>query len=179
MSELSENQILNISETLKDFKSLLNRYNEVKNDSVLLDKFASRNRNPLYDITSCKYFDTGVISENALKMSPKEQVKDHYIQRKFAVIFIFSGLSRKPDMSFDDFLIYLRLLCSTVTITKTEHKLVTTFATKNNKLNFEAYPNVNVKLCGFSEYLDKFSLTENKILSVLEDCLKTHKLVNQ
>lgn len=79
--ELTPKQLIRVEETLKDFVCLVPRYQEVKDDKELYDMFLSRNRNPLFDLTNTKFWDTGLMSENA-KVKGVKTVKDHYIQRK-------------------------------------------------------------------------------------------------
>ena len=56
---LNPNQLFNVRETLEDFKVLLIRYKQVKDDEIKLRSFFVRNRNPLWDLTNCKFFKTG------------------------------------------------------------------------------------------------------------------------
>ena len=60
---LTDKQLRKTDETLKDFKTLMIRYREVKGDDEKLKSFLTRNRNPLWDLTNCKYFKTGLMSE--------------------------------------------------------------------------------------------------------------------
>ena len=62
---LSSSQLIKIEETLKDFLCLLPRYLEVKNSPKLYDMFLSRNRNPLFDMTKNKFWETGLSSNGA------------------------------------------------------------------------------------------------------------------
>ena len=48
--KITKLKMLKIGETLKDFKCLLPRFDEVKNDRVLLREFCMRNRNPIWDL---------------------------------------------------------------------------------------------------------------------------------
>jgi hypothetical protein len=50
--KISKLKMLKIEETLKDFKCLVPRFNEVKEDKVLLKEFCMRNRNPIWDLTT-------------------------------------------------------------------------------------------------------------------------------
>ena len=148
--KLTEHQYNSIIEILKDFKCLLYRYDEVKNDNKLLSMFATRNRNPIYDITNCRFFRTGLISEQATQQkSKKGLVHDHYIQRKYSVILIFNELSKNPQMNTDEFIHLIKTLCSTVLITKDEHKRVTNYSVKLGKMNYELYPDLNIIIKGF------------------------------
>ena len=66
--KLNQNQLSNIEETLEDFKVLLVRYRSIKGDENKLKQFFVRNRNPIWDITNCKFFKTGLMSESAKNM---------------------------------------------------------------------------------------------------------------
>ena len=54
--KISKKKIIQIEETLKDFKALIPRFKEIKDNPILLKMFCSRNRNPLWDITNISYF---------------------------------------------------------------------------------------------------------------------------
>ena len=82
---LNYNQKSKIEETLEDFKVLLGRYRSIKKDETKLRQFFVRNRNPIWDITNCKYFKTGLLSEEAKNTSLSDMVDDHYIQRSKAM----------------------------------------------------------------------------------------------
>lgn len=154
MSKLNKNQLENISETLKDFKSLIPRYVEVKNDENLLKKFCVRNRNPVWDLTSAKYFDTGLISEGSKKQPKKNLVSDHYIQRSRATKFIFDELVANPNMVTEEFIKVIKKYCSIVKLTKEEHDMVTSFAKKNKEyLNYEIYVACGIKIVGLSDIM--------------------------
>lgn len=152
MGKLTDNLLVNIRETLLDFRSLLPRYMEVKNNKELLNKFCSRNRNPLFDISTSKYFYSG-LSSNDAKNSPNFCF-DHYIQRTKAVDLIFKELERDPDMEVERFIKLLKKYCSTVKITKEEHSRVSSYC-KNNKdaYNYEAYLACNIFVPGLSELM--------------------------
>jgi hypothetical protein len=66
-AKLNQNQLSNIEETLEDFKALLSRYRSLKDDETKSKQFFVRNRNPIWDITNCKFFKTGLMSESAKK----------------------------------------------------------------------------------------------------------------
>jgi len=80
--KISKKKLIQIEETLKDFKALIPRFKEIKDNPNLLKMFCSRNRNPLWDITNISYFKTGLVSEELIKSGGKG-VDDHYIQRAF------------------------------------------------------------------------------------------------
>lgn len=149
--KLKQTQLENLSETLEDFRALLPRYVKLKGNSVLLKKFCSRNRNPVWDLTKNSYFKTGLCSEMAL--TSKNVVDDHYIQRSRAIKFIFEELEKKPDMTISEFISVIKRYCSTVRITKEEHQLVTQFTKRSKNLNFESYLACGIKIEGLSEHM--------------------------
>lgn len=153
---LTPNQLFNIQETLEDFKVLLVRYKQVKDDEIKLKSFFVRNRNPLWDLTNCKFFKTGLLSEGA-KNSPKEDlVDDHYIQRSKGLKFIFSELEKNPNMTLDSFINIVKKYSSTVKLSKEEHAKVTTYAKKHtNYLNYETYLACGIKVDGLSDIILK------------------------
>jgi hypothetical protein len=65
MEKLKESQLIKIEETMNDFKCLLNRYLELKDNEEKLKLFFTRNRNPIWDITNTKFFKTGLKSEKS------------------------------------------------------------------------------------------------------------------
>jgi len=156
METLKKNQILKIEETMKDFKCLLSRYTELKNDETKLKLFFTRNRNPIWDITNTKFFKTGLKSEQSKNKSNKELVDDHFIQRSKSLKFIFSEMEKDKDMDINTFIVLVKKLCSTVKLTKEEHNIVTQFAKKNpTYLNYETYLACNIKVDGLSDFILK------------------------
>jgi hypothetical protein len=154
--KLKENQRTKIGETMKDFKCLLSRYMELKNDDEKLKLFFTRNRNPIWDITNTKFFKTGLKSERSQNLLNKDLVDDHFIQRSKSLKFIFSEMEKNIDMDLDTFIILVKKLCSTVKLTKDEHSIVTQFAKKNpTYLNYETYLACNIKIDGLSDFILK------------------------
>ena len=151
---LSYNQLSNIEETLEDFKVLLTRYRSIKGNETKLKQFYTRNRNPIWDVTNCKYFKTGLMSEDAKNTPLTKQVDDHYIQRSKAMRFIFSELDKDEDMSVDRFIELLKKYCSTVVLSKDEHSMVTSVAKKNpTYLNYESYLSCKIQVDGLSDFM--------------------------
>jgi hypothetical protein len=151
---LNYNQLSNIEETLEDFKVLLTRYRSIKGNETKLRQFYTRNRNPIWDVTNCNYFKTGLMSEDAKKTSRKNQVNDHYIQRAKAMRFIFSELDKDEDMNVDRFIELLKKYCSTVALSKDEHIMVTALAKKNpTYLNYESYLACKIQVNGLSDLM--------------------------
>ena len=153
---LNQNQLSNVRETLEDFKVLLTRYQQVKNDETKLRSFFVRNRNPLWDLTNCKFFKTGLLSECAKKKKKKDLVDDHYIQRSKGLKFVFSELEKDPNMTLDTFITIVKKYSSTVKLSKEEHAKVTSFAKKNpTYLNYETYLACGIKVEGLSDIILK------------------------
>jgi hypothetical protein len=151
---LNYNQLSNIEETLEDFKVLLTRYRSIKGNETKLKKFYVRNRNPIWDVTNCKYFKTGLMSEDAKNTPLTKQVDDHYIQRSKAMRFIFSELDKDEDMSVDRFIELLKKYCSTVVLSKDEHSMVTVIGNKNpTYLNYESYLACKIQVDGLSDHM--------------------------
>jgi hypothetical protein len=153
-TSLNSNQLSNIQETLEDFKVLLSRYRKIKTDGTKIKQFFVRNRNPIWDITNCKFFKTGIMSDNSKHVSTTQLVDDHYIQRSKAMKFIFSELDKDEDMGLDKFIPLLKKYCSTVKLTKDEHINVTKFAKQNpTYLNYETYLACNIQIDGLSDLM--------------------------
>jgi hypothetical protein len=140
----------NIKETLEDFRCLIPRFSEVKNNPELLRKFCSRNRNPLFDVTSNNQFKTGLGTKRALKTV--KPVEDHFIQRTKAVRIIFEKLEDNPDMEFEEFVSILKKYCSTVSLTKDEHTEVTKISKQeSDMLNWEIYQKCGIVVEGIDD----------------------------
>ena len=151
---LNQNQLSNIEETLEDFKALLDRYRSIKGDENKLKQFFVRNRNPIWDITNCKFFKTGLMSELAKNMELSQLVDDHFIQSSKAMRFIFSELDRDENMELSKFIQILKKYCSTVKLSKDEHSKVTVVAKQNpTYLNYESYLACKIKIDGLSNLM--------------------------
>jgi hypothetical protein len=153
---LNQKQLFNAEETLEDFKVLLNRYKVVKNDETKLRSFLVRNRNPLWDLTNCKFYKTGLLSESDKNTDKKNLVDDHYIQRSRGIKFVFSEIEKNPNMGVETFINIVKKYSSTVKLTKEEHLKVTLFSKKNpTYLNYETYVACGIKVNGLSEIILK------------------------
>ena len=151
---LNQNQLSNIEETLEDFKVLLNRYRSIKGDENKLKQFFVRNRNPIWDITKCKFFKTGLMSESAKNMELTQLVDDHFIRRSKAMRFIFSELDKDENMEVSKFIWILKKYCSTVKLSKNEHSRVTVVAKQNpTYLNYESYLACKIQIDGLSNLM--------------------------
>jgi hypothetical protein len=151
---LNQNQLSNIEETLEDFKALLPRYRSLKDDETKSKQFFVRNRNPVWDVTNCKFFRTGLMSEDAKDLPLTQLVDDHYIQRSKAMRFIFSELDKDENMELSKFIQILKKYCSTVKLSKDEHSKVTVVAKQNpTYLNYESYLACKIKIDGLSNLM--------------------------
>lgn len=150
--KISKKKYLLIEETLKDFKCLIPRYIEVRDNELLFKLFCSRNRNPLWDITQISYFKTGLMSESA-KTSTEKLCDDHFIQRKLSMKLIMDSLVNSPNMNIDEFINLIKKYSSTVKITREEHSQVSQ-RTKNNDLyNFKVYEELGIIINGLNDYV--------------------------
>jgi hypothetical protein len=141
-----------ISETLADFKFLLPRYIELKNNERMMHLFFSRNRNPLWDLSGSKLFKTGLKSTKLI-IEGSESVDDHFIQRTKAMKIIFQRLEINPTMTYEDFTKLILGVGSTVSLTKKEHSVVTSYSKKHDVFNYEAYESIGVEINGLSTFL--------------------------
>jgi hypothetical protein len=107
-----------------------------------------------WDITNCKFFKTGLMSESAKDLPLTQLVDDHYIQRSKAMRFIFSELDRDENMELSKFILILKKYCSTVKLSKDEHSKVTVVAKQNpTYLNYESYLACKIKIDGLSNLM--------------------------
>jgi hypothetical protein len=151
--KISKLKMFKIEETLKDFKCLLPRFNEVKNDRLLLREFCSRNRNPIWDLTNINYFKTGLKSERLIEIGGKGK-DEHYIQRSLCMEIIFRKLSENPDMSVEGFIDLLRMYSSTVELTEQEHKKITIYTRNTEIMNYMVYDKVGIKVNGLMDIIN-------------------------
>ena len=141
--KISKKKIIQIEETLKDFKALIPRFKEIKDKPILLKMFCSRNRNPLWDITNISYFKTGLVSEELIKSGGKG-VDDHYIQRAFSMKIIFNLLCENPNMGVDEFILLIKKYSSTISITKDD----------SNEINYHVYDKIGILVPGLLEHIN-------------------------
>jgi len=151
--KISKLKMLKIGETLKDFKCLVPRFNEVKDDKVLLREFCLRNRNPIWDLTNINYFKTGLKSEGLI-LNGGKGVDDHYIQRSICMGIIFGELNNNPDMDVEGFIKLLRLYSSTILLTEKEHKDITVYTKNTDIMNYVGYEKIGIEVKGLKEIID-------------------------
>jgi len=154
---MKENFKLKCVETFKDFKCLLTRYREVKEDEKLYKMFMTRNRNPLWDLSNSPYLRTGLKSTKVIESGIKG-VDDHFIQRSKAMKWIFFELNNNPDMGLEQFIELLKTYSSTVELTKEEHTKVTIFTKNKNVLNYEVYSKIGIIIEGLDEFVSRHTI---------------------
>jgi hypothetical protein len=123
---------------------------EVKDNDELYDMFLSRNRNPLFDLTNTKFWETG-LSSNGAKVNGVKVVKDHYIPRKIAMGYIMEELSNNPEISLNDFVLLCKKYASTVSLSEDEHSLITIRAKNTGKCNYEFYSECGIIIEGMDD----------------------------
>lgn len=64
---LNQNQLFNAQETFEDFKVLLTRYHQVKNDETKLRETFLLETEITLGFAGCKFYKTGLLSEEKLK----------------------------------------------------------------------------------------------------------------
>lgn len=141
-----------IEETLKDFKCLLVRYREYRGDDELVKEFCTRNRNPLFDITTIKYFQTGLKSNRLIK-NGGVPVNDHYITRVKSTEIIFEELHSNPEMGVEEFIKLIKKYSSTISITKDEHMKITQLTKGTGVMNYLLYEQVGIEVMGLREHI--------------------------
>jgi len=151
---ISDFKLLDFEETLKDFKLLMYRFNESKGDNVLFDKFCCRNRNQIFDLTTTKYFYTGLTSRRYAELGGKF-TKEHFIQRTIAVKIILDKIAKNPTMDVFEFIVLVKLYASTIRITKEEHSLIVKKIGKSKTLNYTVYEELGIEVDGLKELVSK------------------------
>lgn len=151
--KITKLKLRKIEGTLKDFKCLLPRFDEVKNNRVSLREFCLRNRNPIWDLTNIKYFKTGLKSQKLIDSGEKGK-DEHYIQRSLCMEIIFRKLSENPDMSVEGFIDLLRMYSSTVELTYKEHKEITLYTRNTEIMNYMVYKKVGIKIKGLMDIIN-------------------------
>jgi hypothetical protein len=149
---MKENFKLKCEETLKDFKCLLLRYREVKNDVKLFKMFMTRNRNPLWDLSNSSELRTGLKSKRVIESKTKG-VDDHFIQRSKAMKNIFFEIDNHPDITVDEFIKVLKKYSSTVELTKEEHGKVTGLSRTRDVLNYQLYSELDIEVDGLQRIM--------------------------
>ena len=159
---ISDKAMLKINEAFESYKVLVVRYANLRNDPKALKRFLSMHRNPLFDITGNAYFKTGLMSATAMKCDDRCLVsQDHFIQRTKALKFIFRDLAKNPNMTLEQFIAIVKKYCSTVTLTKEEHRRVTVYGRKHRDMtNVKIYKKLKIKIQGLGEWCNKHYLTK-------------------
>lgn len=162
---ISEKAMLRINEAFEGYKCLVDRYLKLRNDPKALKRFLSMHRNPLFDITGNMYFRTGLMSAAAKKCQEKCYTsQDHFIQRTKALKYIFRDLAKNPHMTLEQFIALVKKYCSTVTLTKDEHRAVTIYGRKHKDVtNVKIYKKLGIKVDGLGLWCK-----ENYVTKVVE-----------
>lgn len=159
---ISEKAMLKINEAFECYKCLVSRYLKVRNDPKALKRFLSMNRNPLFDITGSAYFKTGLMSASANKCQEKCYTsQDHFIQRTKALKYILRDMAKNENMSLEQFIAMVKKYCSTVTLTKEEHRKVTTYGRKYKDMtNVKIYKKLGIKVQGLGSWCKENYVTK-------------------
>jgi hypothetical protein len=152
---LNEKQLRKIKITLEIFRSQIGLYNKLKDDEQSLDEFMSLNRNPFFDLTTNKFFKTGLVSNEVkrLNLTSKNVVHDHFIQRKKSMKLFFDLLIQNPNMDVNQFIDFMKKYVSTVGLTKEEHMKVTMLAKNNDEYNFNLYTECDIIIDGMDKFV--------------------------
>jgi hypothetical protein len=152
--EMTETKFIQCKETLEDLKAHLPRFIKFNPDER--HRLCCRNRSILFDVTTSNFFKTGLMSENVKKFKDEEISEDHYYQRTKACEKIFLELVKNPEMDVETFISLLIKYCSTITLTKKEHRRVGDFTKKNKTyLNYQVYNKLGINVEGLSELIKK------------------------
>ena len=152
--EISDFKLLDFEETLKDFKLLMYRFNESKGDKILFDKFCCRNRNQIFDLTTTKYFSTGLTSKSYDELGGKF-TNEHFIQRTIAIRIILDKISKNPTMDVFEFILLVKQYASTIKITKEEHSIIVKKIGKSKTFNYTVYEELGIEVDGLEELVSK------------------------
>ena len=159
---ISEKAMLKINEAFESYKCLVSRYLKLRNDPKAVKRFLSMHRNPLFDITGGAYFKTGLMSAAASKCQEKCYTsQDHFIQRTKALKYVFRDMAKNPHMTLEQFIAIVKKYCSTVTLTKEEHRRVTTYGRKHKDMtNVKIYKRLKIKVNGLGQWCKENYLTQ-------------------
>lgn len=167
ISTLSEKKMEQIERSLNIYKQLIPLWKKVRKSGSRREirQFLSLNRNPLFDITNIKYFQTGLMSSQAKKyITENVDVKlthDHMIQRSKALEYIFNEIECNPDMSTAKYIRLLRRYCSTVVLTKEEHLNISTYGRLNpSYANIVLYNDLKINVQGLDKWVRKNKLVK-------------------
>lgn len=156
--KITPKRIRKIETALTIYKSQLPEWKKrmKAGDEEALKDFYSMNRNPIFDITGIKLFETGLMSEEAKKLDKEGLSQDHLIQRTKSLSHIFPELAKNPKMTTEQFIKVLRRYCSTITLTKEEHRKMTTYSRMNPSwVNAVMYDEIGIKVNGLDGWIKK------------------------
>jgi len=161
----NKNQLLKISETLKDYKALLPRYLEVRDNFELLFEFCKRQRSTIWDLNM---FKTGLLSEAVMeakvlnKTLPKNKkikiTEEHVVNRTLTAKIVFDFLVKNPSMSMDEFVEIMSKYGSTIKLTKKEHDLLPKKTKGFHKKTISDYEDNGIIVPGLTEHIEYLNL---------------------
>lgn len=158
---ISDIQMNKFEESLICYKELIDRFSEIKHDRKQLKVFLSLNRNPLFDLTGTKKFKTGLMSQGANINPVLMTSNDHFIQRTKGLEYILKEIEKNPAMEVVEYISLVIKYCSTVVLTKEEHKKVNSYARRNPELtNVKIYRKLGIKIPGLLAWYKKMNLVK-------------------
>ena len=156
--KITPKRMRKIETALAIYKSQISEWKKrVKSgDEESLKQFYSMNRNPIFDITGVKLFETGLMSDEAKELPKEGLSQDHIIQRTKSLSHIFPEIAKNPKMTTEQFIKILRKYCSTVTLTKEEHRRMTTYGRMNpTRANVVMYDEIGIYIDGLDSWVSK------------------------
>jgi len=152
-----------------DFQDKRPRYEANRENAEVIGILNGFNRSPLFDVTTTKFFKTGLRSNEAKKLKDrgytfkdKKFTYEHPINRTLAAKFIMEELCENPRMSIVEFCYLVRKYCSVVVLTKVEHNLVTKRIKEHEgKLSIQLYKENGIEIPGLYECVNKLGLIQD------------------
>jgi hypothetical protein len=164
-----------------DFQDKRPRYEANRENAEVIGILNGFNRSPLFDVTTTKFFKTGLRSNEAqklwdegLRFGDRVFTYEHPINRTLAAKFIMEELCENPRMSIVEFCYLVREYCSVVVLTKVEHNLVTKRIKEHEgKLSIQLYKENGIEIPGLYECVNKLGLIQDlkKHGYDIEECL--------
>lgn len=150
---LSDINLVKIEVALDMYKGHLPLYLEYKkNDEIKLNYFLGMSRSIIFDITKAKFFQVGLISEQALKKL-EDITHEHLYNRKLSARKLFELLEQNPNMTVEEFIFFLKKYGTIIVVTKSEHNEITKKTKGLYEKTVEDYENAGVNIPGLDEYI--------------------------
>lgn len=150
---LSDISLVKIEVALDMYKAHLPLYREYKkNDEIKLDQFLGISRSIIFDITKSKFFQVGLISEQALKKL-EDNVHEHLYNRKFSSRRLFELLEQNPNMTVEEFIFFLKKYGTIIVVTKSEHSEITKKTKGFHEKTNQDYLDAGANIPGLEEYI--------------------------